>query len=91
VRELRNAIEYALVVAEPSTRLEGRDLPNEIARGDSAVVGGLAVGLPLAEVERRCALAALEHCEGARTRAAKTLGIGANTLWRKLRRREEER
>lgn len=41
--------------------------------------------LPLAEVERDYVLAVLRSVDGNRTHAAKTLGIGATTLWRKLK------
>lgn len=39
---------------------------------------------PLAEVEAEHIRAVLRHCNGNRSRAAKMLGIGRNTLWRKL-------
>jgi Nif-specific regulatory protein len=45
----------------------------------------VGVGLTLAEVERRHILRTLEVAEGNRTRAAALLGIGRNTLARKLR------
>lgn len=64
-------------------------------RGDTggpgvAVGGGPAVMviteiIPLAELERRYVLEVLERCGGNRTHAARALGIGANTLWRKLK------
>ncbi len=41
--------------------------------------------LPLAEVERRAILRALEHTKGDRTFAAELLGIGRTTLYRKLK------
>ncbi len=45
----------------------------------------LESSLPLAEVERRYVLKVLSEQQGNRTVTARTLGIGANTLWRKLR------
>lgn len=39
---------------------------------------------PLAAVESEHILAVLRHCNGNRSRAAQLLGIGRNTLWRKL-------
>ena len=39
----------------------------------------------LAEVERRLILGTLQFCGGNRARAAKMLGIGIRTLYRKLR------
>ena len=51
-----------------------RELENAIER---AVV--------LAEVERRHILATLDRCGGNRSATAQALGIGENTLWRKLK------
>lgn len=39
---------------------------------------------PLEEVEAEHILAVLRYCKGNRSRAAQLLGIGRNTLWRKL-------
>jgi transcriptional regulator with PAS, ATPase and Fis domain len=44
--------------------------------------------LALAEVERRHVLRVLEKMSGNRKKTARALGIGANTLWRKLRQYE---
>jgi DNA-binding NtrC family response regulator len=41
--------------------------------------------LPLAEVEKKAILGALEHTKGDRTFAAELLGIGRTTLYRKLK------
>jgi len=48
------------------------------------VLGGGHV-IPLAELERRYVLMVLERFEGNRTHTARALGIGTNTLWRKLK------
>ncbi len=40
---------------------------------------------PLAEVEAQHILTALRYCKGNRAQTARILGIGRNTLWRKLR------
>ena len=42
------------------------------------------VGLPMDEVERRMILATLDHCSGNKSKAARLLGIGLKTLYRKL-------
>ncbi len=48
------------------------------------VVGSDKV-IPLAELERRYVLKVLERFNGNRTHTARALGIGTNTLWRKLK------
>ena len=60
------------------------DLPAHL-RG---VAGGrveAAVGMTVAEVERRLIAATLEHAGGEKRRAAALLGIGLRTLYRKIR------
>ncbi len=86
VRELEHAMERAVVLAEGKPKIEAGDLPPEIA-GEAAGRGADEGGsvLPLAEVERRHILHALEKMGGNRKETARVLGIGANTLWRKLR------
>jgi transcriptional regulator with PAS, ATPase and Fis domain len=86
VRELEHAMERAVVLAEGKPKIEAGDLPPEIA-GEAAGRGAGEGGsvLPLAEVERRHILHALEKMGGNRKETARVLGIGANTLWRKLR------
>lgn len=76
-------MERAVVLAEGKPRIEEGDLPPEVlAGGDVPVVNETL--LPLAELERRHILRVLAHHGGSRKETAKTLGIGANTLWRKL-------
>lgn len=84
VRELEHAMERAVIIAEGKPKIEVTDLPPEIVRrGAPPLLDGPVERL--ADVERRHILLALERCGGNRTKAAKALGIGANTLWRKLR------
>jgi sigma-54 specific flagellar transcriptional regulator A len=86
VRELENAIERAVVLAEGQPKIELGDLPPEIrapaGRGSAPPEPDQ---LTLAEVERRHILATLERCGGTRSATAQALGIGENTLWRKLK------
>jgi transcriptional regulator with PAS, ATPase and Fis domain len=89
VRELENALERALILAE-GTRVELRDLPEEVrqARTPSAIpLDGVRL---LEDVERECILHALSINGGNQARTAAQLGIGTATLYRKLRRYEEE-
>lgn len=46
----------------------------------------LADDVPLEEIERRYTLMVLERNRGSRSATARALGIGTNTLWRKLKR-----
>ena len=87
VRELEHAMERAVVLAEGKPRIEASDLPPEIAGsapGDVEEDGPLA----LADVERRHIQRVLEKMGGNRKETARVLGIGANTLWRKLKQYE---
>ncbi len=84
--ELQNAMERAVILAGPKSKIELEHLPPTLRsiRGDFARVQHDQV-LSMAEIERRYVLEVLERYRGNRTRTAKALGIGANTLWRKLK------
>ncbi len=84
VRELEHAMERAVVLAEGKPRIEEGDLPPEVLTGGEFPAGDESL-LPLAELERRHILRVLAHHGGSRKETAKTLRIGTNTLWRKLR------
>lgn len=84
VRELEHAMERAVVLAEGKPRIEESDLPPEILTGGEVPPVEETL-LPLAEIERRHILRVLAHHGGSRKETATTLGIGTNTLWRKLR------
>jgi transcriptional regulator with PAS, ATPase and Fis domain len=84
VRELEHAMERAVVLAEGKPRIEVTDLPPEIA-GASPTGTENEELLALAEVERRHIQRVLEETGGNRKETARILGIGTNTLWRKLR------
>ncbi|MGC4080899.1 MAG: sigma-54-dependent Fis family transcriptional regulator [Vicinamibacterales bacterium] len=86
VRELQNVVERAIVLAQ-GTRVEVEDLPDEVRH---SALGTGAPGLALhahtlADVERQHILGVLDSVNGNRTRAAAILGIGAATLFRKLK------
>lgn len=87
VRELSNAVRHGAVLAGDED-IAPPHLPDEVRGGSSP--GGRArkrtVSMrPLADVEREHVLGVLEACGGNRTEAARVLGIGRNSLWRKLR------
>ena len=84
VRELENAIESA--VALSSERVLTADDLAWVPNGASA--RGLPEGnelVSLAEIERRAVLHALQETGGDRLAAARLLGIGKTTLYRKLK------
>jgi len=86
VRQLQNAISAMVVLAENAT-LDVGDIPDPI-RGSTEIVPvgktGLA-GRTLEEIERVAIAETLKLTQGNRERAAKVLGIGARTLYRKLK------
>ena len=96
IRQLRNVVER-MVVLDTDGLLDAGDLPEEVAGlapeegDDSAPARGAGggsdhlIGRPLSEVERFYAERALEVTGGKREDAAKLLGIGERTLYRKLK------
>lgn len=89
VRELENAMQRAVALASGGI-LRVEDLPDSIRANQGAGRGAPAVfeagqDLPLAEVEKRYIIDVLRRHGGDRSRTAAVLGIGRNTLWRKLK------
>ncbi len=92
VRELENSLERSLIFHK-GDRIEAEHLFLEsgLARSSPTPVEPAgAADLSLAEMERRHILAVLERCGWNKRRAAQMLGIGYNTLWRKLKRYRRE-
>lgn len=87
VRELENVIQRAFILS--GDRIEIGDLPKNIAAGWTGHSAGDGSST-LEEVERRHIADVLERVSGDKAAAAKTLGIDLSTLYRKLRRYEEE-
>jgi Nif-specific regulatory protein len=90
IRELEHSIESAVVFCSgPVLKPSHLSLPFESDESfewdQAATEGSLPVGLPLADVEKKYILKTLAECGGNRTRAAAILGIGRNTLLRKLK------
>jgi DNA-binding NtrC family response regulator len=85
VRELRNVIERAVIVATDRV-LRVENLPEELRAEAAEVPERPAVGLPsLAEVEARHIARVLAHTGGHVGAAASILGIHRNTLTRKIK------
>ncbi len=85
VRELENAVERASVLAQ-GTLVEPDDLPEEV-RGAVPAPTLTAEVRKLDEIEMEYILAVVDRANGNQTQAAKLLGIGTTTLYRKLRHR----
>ncbi len=83
VRELENCIQRALVLGTGSV-IQARDLPSNVLYQVGPPPEGPEIS-PLAELERRAILQALRTTGGDRLRAAKLLGIGKTTIYRKLK------
>jgi DNA-binding NtrC family response regulator len=84
IRELSNTIERAVIFAAQS-EIEAADLPESFAglRGREPEYP-LELEAATREFERAHILRAIERCGGNKRMAAKTLGIGATSLYRKL-------
>jgi len=86
VRQLRNVVENMVVLAD-GDKLTLEDLPMEVlGRGDVTEdqMAHLA-GISLAEAEKRLIANTLRMVSGNREQAAKILGIGERTLYRKIK------
>ena len=91
IRELRNVIERATILAD-SEFIEVKHLPPSlVAKGEESLPTlTIAPGTTVDEAERRLILLTLEHCRNNKTRAAEVLGISLKTLHNKLNRMKEE-
>jgi DNA-binding NtrC family response regulator len=93
VRELQNVIERAVILCGENGILEPEHLgltaspqPAAAASASTGTASSASSGPlpPLAEMEKRHILAALEQCKGNRTHAAKLLDVSIRTLRNKL-------
>jgi len=83
VRELANAVKHGAVLSD------GRDvdvdhLPQDVLEPARQAIDRKTLLRKLADVEREHVMAVLEACGGQQVQAARILGIGRTTLWRKL-------
>jgi transcriptional regulator with PAS, ATPase and Fis domain len=87
VRELENVIERALALGS-SLIINVGDLPSEIQHVPAERIPNRDQGdevMPLEELERRAIVRTLRQTGGDRVAAARALGIGKTTLYRKLK------
>ncbi len=80
IRELRNVIERAVILAEGEILTENK-LPKEFFAGVNLQQEKITL---LEDVEKNHILKILESVNGNKTRASEILGIGLTTLYRKL-------
>ena len=88
IRQLRNCIRTMVVMCDRD-KIDMADIPPEIAKRPQLTAGnktsaGLA-GVSLNELEKRAIIETLAKTEGNREKAAKILGIGERTLYRKIK------
>jgi len=87
VRELRNAIEH-MVVVTTDPLLDADDLPDHILPGEAHAAAEAApqlIGMSLSDAERELIRNTLVTVGGNRVEAARVLGIGERTLYRKIK------
>jgi two-component system response regulator HydG len=86
VRELENAIERALIFCQ-DREIKAADLPLEVCSPTPEELDPVKTrgDLTLEAMEKVHIRRVLEHCRWNRSRAARELGIGYNTLWRKIK------
>jgi DNA-binding NtrC family response regulator len=84
VRELENAVERAVALGSGSMLHVG-DLPSNLQYGSGDRLPQSDEVMPLEELERRAILRALRESGGDKLAAARLLGIGKTTLYRKLK------
>lgn len=89
VRELENAVERAVALGSGPILHVG-DLPSSLQHGTGERLLHNDELLPLEELERRAILRALRESGGDKLAAARLLGIGKTTLYRKLKQYEAE-
>jgi DNA-binding NtrC family response regulator len=87
VRELENAIERAIALGSGPILHVG-DLPTNLHHSSGERLPQNDEVLPLDELERRAILGALREAGGDKLIAARLLGIGKTTLYRKLKQYE---
>lgn len=87
IRQLRNTIRTMVVMCDRD-RLDVQDIPPDIAQRRQLVAGSQPAALgdvSLNELERKAIEETLAKTKGNREKAAKILGIGERTLYRKIK------
>jgi two-component system response regulator HydG len=90
IRELENAIERAVALGSGPILHVG-DLPSNLQYTSSEKLSDVDELVPLETLERRAIFRALQETSGDKLAAARLLGIGKTTLYRKLKQYESGR
>ncbi len=90
VRELENALERAVVLCR-GQQIELDDLPEPLLKAPARLERALLIpiGTPMEEIELRVIDETLRHTGGDKALAARLLGIGARTIYRRLEARAQ--
>ncbi len=88
IRQLRNCIRTMVVMCDRE-KLDVQDIPPDIAQRRQLTAGNIPAsalaGVPLDELEKKAIAETLAKTQGNREKAAKILGIGERTLYRKIK------
>jgi DNA-binding NtrC family response regulator len=87
VRELENCLDRACAISS-SNEIQVRDLPTQVYGTPRDLMGATQPSngvVPIAELEKQTILNALAQVNGDKMMAARLLGIGKTTLYRKLK------
>jgi transcriptional regulator with PAS, ATPase and Fis domain len=84
VRELENAIGHAFVHCRGDT-VQPTHLPRDLIEPTPYVAGGMIPSASIEDMERAAITDMLKKCKGNRSLAARHLGIGRSSLWRKIK------
>lgn len=90
IRELENALERAAVLGKDGAIVPENLPPAIFDKSLKTAYTVTSKGRTLADIEMEYISAVLQSVDGNRTKAAKILGIGSSTLWRKLRCRDKD-
>ncbi len=84
IRQLRNALRTMIVMCDRE-QLDVQDIPPEIHQPRQLAAGPRPEGVSLNEMEKQAIAETLARTKGNRQIAAKILGIGERTLYRKIK------
>jgi len=83
IQELENCLERSCALSG-SNEIQVRDLPTQVSSAPAELTASGGI-VPIAELERQTILNALAQVNGDKVLAARLLGIGKTTLYRKLK------